>query len=435
VEYYSTNERSARVSFARAALSGLADDGGLYMPVAIPPLPDAFWRDCAGLSFVEVAEEVAAALLAGDLPRPALHAIVRDALTFDAPLVELAPDLRVLELFHGPTLAFKDVGARFMARVFATLRDESAPPLTVLVATSGDTGSAVAQGFAGVPGTRVVLLYPSGKVSPIQEQQLTTVGGNVTALEVAGTFDDCQRMVKAAFRDATLRERLALTSANSINVARLIPQTFYYIYAYAQLRDTSARPVFSVPSGNFGNLTAGLIAHRMELPAERFVAATNANDVVPAYLASGVFTPRPSQPTRSSAMDVGDPSNFARVLALYGGDRERLARDLRAYGFDDAQTLAAIRALYDRYGYVADPHTAVGYLGLMRYREESPGPHTGIVLATAHPAKFADPTREALGFAVELPERLRVCLDRPKQAISLPADDAALRAFLLELAA
>jgi len=402
------------------------------MPAAIPTLPADFWDRCGAMSFVEVAEEVAAAFLEGDIPRSRLREIGGDALTFDAPLVELAPGLHVLELFHGPTLAFKDFGARFMARTVATLREGSSQDLTVLVATSGDTGSAVAQGFYGVPGTRVVLLYPSGKVSHIQEQQLTTIGGNVTALEVLGTFDDCQRMVKAAFRDPDLRARLALTSANSINIARLIPQTFYYVWAYAQLRERDVPPVFAVPSGNFGNLTAGLIAHRMGLPAERFVAATNANDEVPAYLASGLFTPRPSVQTLSSAMDVGDPSNFARMLALYDGDRARMVRDIQGYRFGDTETIMGMRTLFDRYGYVADPHTAVAYLGLIHYLDDVPGPHVGIFLSTAHPAKFPEACHEALGREVEMPERLRACLTKPKQATTIPASDDALRTLLLQ---
>jgi threonine synthase len=296
----------------------------------------------------------------------------------------------------------------------------------------------------------VVLLYPSGKVSRMQEQQLTTLGGNVTALEVLGTFDDCQRMVKAAFGEPELRSRLALTSANSINIARLLPQTFYYAHAWAQLGAEAVPPIFAVPSGNFGNLTAGLIAQRMGLPVERFVAATNVNDVVPEYLDSGVFAARPSRQTLSSAMDVGDPSNFARMLALYDGSRERMARDIRGYHYDDAETLAGMRELHDRYGYLADPHTAVGYLGLMQYRQDSGdsgdsgnsgdsgdsgGTRPGIVLATAHPAKFAEVWREELGEEITLPERLRACLARPKQATQMPPTDEALRTLLLGLGA
>jgi threonine synthase len=432
VKYYSTNGRSQPVSFREAVLQGVADDGDLFMPAAVPRLPEEFWQGCGSMSFVEIAEEVAAPFVGDNIPRPQLRTIVGDALTFDAPLVALAPGLHILELFHGPTLAFKDFGARFMARVLAALREDSSRELTVLVATSGDTGSAVAQGFRDVPDTRVVLLYPSGKVSRIQEQQLTTIGGNVTALEVLGSFDDCQRMVKSAFRDPDLRARLTLTSANSINIARLIPQTFYYVWAYARLRNKAISPVFSVPSGNFGNLTAGLIAHRMGLPAERFVAATNANDEVPAYLASGLFSPRPSVQTLSSAMDVGNPSNFARMLALYDGDQARMARDVRGYGFSDAETLAGMRALFERYGYIADPHTAVAYLGLTRFLDDAPGPHQGIVLSTAHPAKFPEACRDAIGRDVELPERLRACLEMPKQATTIPATGDALRALLLQ---
>lgn len=432
MRYYSTNGRSAPVSFREAALQGLAADGGLFLPMEIPRLDPAFFQHSGGMSFAELAEEVAAALLGDEIPRPALREMLRDTLAFDGPLVSLAPGLSVLELFHGPTLAFKDFGARFMARVFSYLRQDEGRELTVLVATSGDTGSAVGQGFSAVPGTRVVLLYPSGKVSRVQEQQLTTMGGNVTALEVLGTFDDCQRMVKAAFRDDALRARLALTSANSINIARLIPQIFYYIFAYAQVTEKALPVVFAVPSGNFGNLTAGLIAQRMGLPVAHFIAATNGNDVVPAYLHSGLFRPRGSVRTLSSAMDVGDPSNFARMLALYDDDRERMADDIAGFSFTDEETLDGIRELFSRYGYVADPHTAVGYLGLTRYLHGADTTAQGIVLSTAHPAKFAEVVREALGREVALPERLRACLERPKQAVTLPATTAALRTFLLE---
>lgn len=430
MRYISTNGRAQPVSFQEAALSGLANDGGLFLPETIPALPADFWRGCGSLSFAEIAEEIATPFLGDEMPRPALREIVRDTLSFDAPLVAIAPETRILELFHGPTLAFKDFGARFMARVVAYFRRDAQRTLTVLVATSGDTGSAVAHGFLNMTGARVVVLYPSGKVSHVQEQQLTTMGGNVTALEVDGSFDDCQRMVKAAFSDAALREALDLTSANSINIARLIPQAFYYAYAYAQLCDPDARPIFAVPSGNFGNLTAGVLARRMGLPVRFFVAATNVNDVVPAYLASGRFEPRPSQQTLSSAMDVGDPSNFARLLALYDGDRSRMGADIHGYSFTDGETLDGMRSLYTRYGYVADPHTAVGYLGVIRSRRGDVS-SVGIVLATAHPTKFAESVRAAIGQEIELPERLRATLERPKQAIRLPATDTALRAFLL----
>lgn len=430
MRYISTNGQCAPVSFQEAALLGLAGDGGLFLPETIPALPADFWRRCPSLSFAEIAEEVAAPYVVDEIPRAELRSVVREALDFDAPLIELSPDLRVLELFHGPTLAFKDIGARFMARVIAYLRRDASRPLTVLVATSGDTGSAVAHGFYNVPGTRVVLLYPSGKVSRVQEQQLTTIGGNVTTLEVDGVFDDCQRMVKAAFRDSELRASLDLTSANSINIARLIPQMFAYVYAFAQVGDVAAAPIFAVPSGNFGHLTAGVLAHRMGLPARGFVAATNANDVVPTYLRSGVFTARPSQQTLSSAMDVGDPSNFARLLALYGGDHSRMEAEIQGYGFSNAETLRGMRTLYERFGYIADPHTAVGYLGLAQARRGAAST-LGVVLATAHPAKFAEACQLATGRTAELPERLRACLELPKRAERIAATDAALRDVLL----
>ncbi len=428
---YSTNGGSAAVTFREAALRGLADDGGLFMPAEIPTLPGAFWERRGAMTFAEIAEEMASALIGDEIPREALGGIVRDAFSFDAPLVELAPDLAILELFHGPTLAFKDFGARFMARTLSYLRQGETRELTVLVATSGDTGSAVAYGFHNVPNTRVVVLYPSGQVSHVQEQQLTTLGGNVCALEVQGTFDDCQRLVKGVFRDPAIRERLDLTSANSINIARLLPQSFYYVAAYGQLRGRGGGPVFSVPSGNFGNLTAGLLAQRMGLPVRHFIATTNANDVVPNYLEDGVFSPRASLRTLSSAMDVGDPSNFARMLALFGDSHARMASEISGYRFTDAETLAGMRDLYERYNYIADPHTAVGYLGSRSHAADGGAEGVKIVLATAHPAKFAEVCLEALGVEVLLPEALRIALEMQKQATLVPATDGALREFLL----
>ena len=430
MRYFSLNG-GAPVPFREAALSGLASDGGLYMPESIPTLPPEVWDGFAGATLHDIAFTLARALLAGDIPDTDLREIVAGALNFPIPLIALDGETRMLELFHGPTLAFKDVGARFMARVFAWLQREESRPLTVLVATSGDTGSAVASGFGGVPGARVTLLYPSGRVSPLQERQLTTGGPSVTALAVDGSFDDCQRMVKEAFRDPDLRQRLTLTSANSINITRLLPQTFYYAWAWAQLDDRSRPLVFSVPSGNFGNLTAGLIAKRMGLPAARFLAAANANGGLTNYLAGGDFTPHPSLHTLSSAMDVGDPSNFARILALYGSDRVALARDVSGYTISDNETLDAMRALDQRYGYPADPHTATGYAALTRYRAEHPSPHTGVVLSTAHPAKFPDICEQALGRPIPLPDRLRATLDREPRSTSLPNDYAALRDVLL----
>lgn len=440
MRYVSTNGRARPVAFREAALRGTAEDGGLFLPERIPTLAPEVWEQGGGVPFAETAFAVARAFFAEDFADDELRAIVADAFAFDVPLVALEPSPHVLELFHGPTLAFKDVGARFMARVFAQLRRETDAPLTVLVATSGDTGGAVAAGFHNVAGVRVVLLYPAGRVSETQERQMTTLGGNITAVALDGSFDDCQRLVKRALSDAGLRGRLALTSANSINIARLIPQVFYYVHAYAQLsasiatypRERSLPIVCAVPSGNFGNLTAGLIARRMGLPIAQFIAATNANAVVPKYLASGLFQPRDSLHTLSSAMDVGDPSNFARMLVLYDHDVERMRRDITGYSISDGETLAAMRRIYERHGYVADPHTAVAYAGLERYRAASTAPFQGVVLATAHPAKFPETVRAALGIEPELPEGLRARLDRPTRAVPLDNDFAALRRLLEE---
>lgn len=434
MRYRSVNG-GASVSLREAALTGLASDGGVYMPTSIPTLPPEVWDGMVTSSLTDVATTITRALLDGDIPDGELHAIVTDALDFSIPLAELDERTRALELFHGPTLAFKDVGARFMARVFAWLRRGDERPLTVLVATSGDTGSAVAGGFSGVVGARVALLYPRGRVSPLQERQLTTGGPNVTALAVDGSFDDCQRLVKRAFGDADLRARLALTSANSINIARLLPQAIYYAWAWAQTGGARSHSLtFSVPSGNLGNLTAGLIARRMGLPAARFIAAANANGGLTDYLAGADFTPHLSLHTPSSAMDVGDPSNLSRILALYGHDRAVLARDVSGYTISDAQTLDAMRALDARYGYAADPHTAVAYAALERYREAHPAaPHTAIIFATAHPAKFPEVCERALGRAIPPPDRLRAILDLPPRVTLLANEDAALRAVLLGL--
>jgi len=439
MRYYSTNGRARSVTFREAALRGTAEDGGLFLPERIPTLASEVWERGGDVPFAETAFAVARAFFGEDVADDELRAIVADAFAFDVPLVALEPSLHVLELFHGPTLAFKDVGTRFMARVFSRLRRETDTPLTVLVATSGDTGGAVASGFHNVAGVRVVLLYPAGRVSEMQERQMTTLGGNITAIALAGSFDDCQRLVKCALGDAELRGRLALTSANSINIARLMPQVFYYVHAYTQLSNRlreRALPVLpvvcAVPSGNFGNLTAGLIARRMGLPIAHFIAATNANAVVPEYLASGAFRPRPSLQTVSSAMDVGDPSNFARMLALYDHDVERMRRDITGYSVGDGETLAAMRRIYARHGYIADPHTAVADAGLERYRAASATPIQGVVLATAHPAKFSETVRAALGIEPDLPERRQAYLDRPTNVVPLDNDFAALRRLLDE---
>ena len=402
MRWISTRGSAPAVTFRDALLSGLAPDGGLYVPDRIEPFSPAAIDGLRDSTRVEVGAAIASHLIGGDIARDAVLSIVAGALDFPLPLVELgAGGAIVLELFHGPTFAFKDVGARVMARLMAHF---VAPgdALTVLVATSGDTGSAVAQAFAGVAGTRVVVLYPEGQVSDVQEAQFATLGGNVRAVAVSGSFDDCQALVKGAFSDERLRNEARLTSANSINVGRLVPQVFYY--AFGSLQHPGA--TWSVPSGNFGNLTAGLIARRLGFPIARFIAATNVNDVVPQYLASGRYEPRASVRTVANAMDVGAPSNFERIRCLYNGDVERVRADVHGVAFDDAQVTAAIREVDARYGYVLDPHSAIAWLGL----EGQPG----IFIATAHPAKFRETVEPAIGRHVDLPPALREALDRAR---------------------
>ena len=427
MRFVSTVGESPPVDLAAAVFAGPAPDGGLYLPESLPPADPTVFAD-PSLTVPQRAARLLAPFLA-DLDAGTGTQLLADALDFPLPLVELEDGIHVLELFHGPTLAFKDVGARTLARLIAALRGDDDREVTVLVATSGDTGGAVAHAFAGVAGTRVAVLYPRGRISPLQEKQMATLGGNVLALAVEGGFDDCQRLVRQAFADRDLAAEMRLTSANSINVGRLLPQMVYYAHAAAQL--APATVLFSVPSGNFGNLTAGLMAHRMGMPAAGFVAATNVNDVVPAYLATGVFTPRPSLPTMSSAMDVGDPSNLARIRALYGDDPAAIRRDVTAASFDDRATAETIRDVAARTGYLLDPHTAVGYLGL-RKAFAARGTGAGVVLATAHPAKFREQVEPILGRPLALPERLARCLDRPTFARPLPADLAALRQALRE---
>ncbi len=390
MKFYSTNNKSTQASLREAVIQGLAPDNGLYMPEQIPQLPAGFVAALPDLSLADIAFTVAQAFVQNDVSAEELRRIVEHTVNFDVPVVEVEPNVHALELFHGPTLAFKDFGARFMSQLLGYFAREQEREIVILVATSGDTGSAVANGFLGVAGTRVIVLYPSGKVSDIQEKQFTTLGRNITALEVDGTFDDCQRLVKQAFLDETLRARHFLTSANSINIARLIPQSFYYFHAYARVVQRGLPVVFAVPSGNFGNLTAGLLAKRMGLPVDTFIAATNANDIVPDYLQRGEFNPRPSQQTISNAMDVGNPSNFARMLDLYGGDINKLRHDIKGYRFSDDETRNAMRAVYGAQGYTLDPHGAVGYAALRQYQRETGRDITGVFLETAHPAKFKE---------------------------------------------
>ncbi len=430
--YHSTNNPSYRVDLKEAILRSLPPDNGLYMPDSLPVLGEDFWKIWRYLSFQEIGIAVADAFFGTDVPPADLTKIVEGTLAFDAPLVTLGPGDHVLELFHGPTLAFKDFGARFMARLMAWLTRGDDRLLTVLVATSGDTGGAVASAFHNVPGTRVVILYPKGKVSGLQEKQLTALGGNITALEIDGSFDDCQTLVKSAFLDRELAENLNLTSANSINLARLVPQSFYYIHAARQLPE-GVKPVFVVPSGNFGNLTAGLLAMKLGLPVEHFIAATNRNDVVPEFLRSGTYSPRPSVPTISNAMDVGAPSNFVRMQALFGGSWEQMKSHISGAWFDDDQTRAAIREVQSVYGYAIDPHGAIGWLAARAWRASHPCSAT-VTLETAHPAKFPDVMDAELGHgAVEIPERLAILANREKVAIQLGTDQAVFREWLMNL--
>ena len=449
MQLYSTNDTHHQhaYSFQEAVFKSLPADNGLFMPTHFPRLSDSFFEQIETYSFPEIAFTVAQALLDGEIPDDALHEIIDDAINFEAPLVALDEQSHVLELFHGPTLAFKDFGARFMARVMSYFlqKNPQEKEVNILVATSGDTGGAVAQGFLGVPGIHVTLLYPMGQVSKLQELQLTTVGHNVTALEVDGTFDDCQRMVKRAFLDTDINRKLNLASANSINISRLVPQSFYYFNAYAQLKRQSSfdpdRPlVFSVPSGNFGNLCGGLIAHRLGLPIHRIIAATNANDIVPQYLQSGTFSPRDSVRTLSNAMDVGNPSNFARLKAFYQNDSttddatlwEAIKEEITGKFYTDVQTQEAIRNVYQQHQYIMCPHTAVGYLGLQDYLAKQDQSAYGVVLATAHPAKFLDVVEDAIEQPYPLPDSLQALLHQKKQAVLLGGQYEALKQYLLD---
>jgi threonine synthase len=429
--YHSTNNPSHQVDLKEAILRSLPPDNGLYMPNDLPVLGKDFWATYRELSFREIGFAVANAFFGEDVAEGNLREIVDGTLVFDAPVVTLSPGDHILELFHGPTLAFKDFGARFMARLMAYLTRGDDRELTVLVATSGDTGGAVASAFLNVPSTRVIILYPKGKVSGLQEKQLTALGGNITALEIDGTFDDCQALVKKAFLEREVAERLNLTSANSINLSRLVPQSFYYIHAARQLAE-DVKPVFVVPSGNFGNLTAGLFAMKLGLPIHHFLAATNCNDVVPAYLETGTFTPRTSIATISNAMDVGAPSNFVRMSALFGNSWDAMKSAVSGTSFSDAETRSAIREVKALYAYEVCPHTAVGWLAAKQWHSSHPGCST-VTLATAHPAKFSDVMDSELGVGeVEVPERLAILADKQKVATTLPKEWAAFRDWLTE---
>lgn len=402
------------------------------MPERVPSLDAYFIRNLPGLSFQEIAFTVAGAFVEeADIPANDLRRIVEDAIDFDAPVRLLDHETAVLELFHGPSLAFKDFGARFMSRVMAYLSTDDRV-LDVLVATSGDTGGAVALGFLGVPGTRVTILYPEGKVSPIQESQLTTNGQNIRAIAVAGTFDDCQALVKTAFNDPELNKAFRLTSANSINIARLIPQAFYYFHAYAQLRAQGAEEVvFAVPSGNFGNIGAGLLAHKMGLPVRRFIAATNVNDTVPRFLRNGRYDPRPSVQTLANAMDVGNPSNWVRIMDLFGQDQSAVRQAVAAYAFTDTQTREAIQSMVDRYEYIACPHTAIAWLATQAYRREYPGDYATVFLSTAHPCKFPEVFGPRIAAQIAVPDQVRALEGREKAVVRLGVDFEGFKSYLL----
>lgn len=431
MKYYSTNRKAADATLEEAVVKGLASDRGLFMPREIKPLPQEFYEHIEELSFQEIAYRVADTFFGEDIPADTLKQIVYDTLSFDVPLVKVTDNIYSLELFHGPTLAFKDVGARFMARLLGYfIRKEGKKEVNVLVATSGDTGSAVANGFLGVEGIHVYVLYPKGKVSEIQEKQFTTLGRNITALEVDGTFDDCQALVKAAFMDRELNEHLQLTSANSINVARFLPQAFYYFYAYAQLKKAGrgANAVVCVPSGNFGNITAGLFGKRMGLPVSRFIAANNRNDIFYQYLQTGVYSPRPSIATIANAMDVGAPSNFARVLDLYQNSHQAICADISGATYTDEQIADTMRQVWQEHHYLLDPHGACGYRALAEGLQ--PG-ETGVFLETAHPAKFKDTVEKIIGESISIPAKLQAFMSGEKQSQPMSREFADFKRYLL----
>jgi threonine synthase len=446
MKYYSTNGKAPIADLQKAVVKGLAEDRGLYMPEHINKLPKEFFDNIEKMSFQEIAYTVASAFFGEDVDPDALHDIVYDTLSFDCPVVQVKDNIYTLELFHGPTLAFKDVGARFMARLLRYFTSDSRQPrdtrdtsINVLVATSGDTGSAVANGFLGVEGIHVYVLYPKGKVSPIQECQFTTLGKNITAIEVDGVFDDCQALVKSAFMDAELNQHMKLTSANSINVARFLPQAFYYFNAYARMKENVKmkkcnnvnieKLVMCVPSGNFGNICAALFGHEMGLPIKRFIAANNANDIFYKYLQTGKYEPKPSKQTLANAMDVGDPSNFARIYDLYGKSHQRISSLISGATYTDEQIRETMRGCYEDTKYILDPHGACGYQALVDGLKEG---ETGVFCETAHPAKFKEKVDEILGIDVEIPERLQNFMKGQKQSVPMSKEFADFKQYLMK---
>lgn len=433
MKFYSTNNRSAEFSFKDAVINGLAPDGGLFMPERIPQLEQSFFEELPNLSFQEISFRIAKLFIEKEIPENDLAGLIEDAINFPAPVVKLNDKINILELFHGPTLAFKDFGARFMSRVLGYFAGQQNEEINILVATSGDTGSAVASGFYETEGINVYILYPSGKVSEIQEKQLTTLGKNITALEIDGTFDDCQRLVKQAFVDPELISKIKLSSANSINIARLIPQSFYYFESFKQLRRNDSKIIYCVPSGNLGNLTAGLFAKKMGLPINKFIAATNANSVFTEFIETGKFSPRPSVSTYSNAMDVGNPSNLARIVDLYQEAHSIIVKEIDSNSHNDRQTIDSIKKVYNDFGYIIDPHGAVGILAISQFMEQNNiEDYQTVVLETAHPAKFKNTIDSALGIEIEIPDRLQKFIDKEKYSIRLSNNYKELKQFLLK---
>ncbi|WP_130286871.1 threonine synthase [Aquimarina brevivitae] len=429
MKYYSLHHNAPKVTFSEAIIKGIAPDKGLYFPEDIHPLPKSFFENIEQYDEVEIAYQAIAQFVGNEIPENDLRAILKDVLNFEFPVVEVKKgSIATLELFHGPTMAFKDVGARFMAKCLGYFNRANKNKVNVLVATSGDTGGAVAKGFLGVPGIDVTILYPKGKVSDIQERQLTTLGKNITALEVDGVFDDCQRMVKTAFMDSDITEKVQLTSANSINVARWLPQMFYFLFTYKQLKSKNKDLVLSVPSGNFGNICAGIVAFKLGLPVKQLIAATNSNDTIVRYLSNGVYEPKPSIATLSNAMDVGDPSNFIRINTLFNNDLNLLKEKFTAFSFNDEETKKAIETLYTTYNYIADPHGAVGYLGLLKYGIAAD--EYGVFFETAHPVKFKAIVEQTISQELAIPEQIQSVLHKKKKSISIQNYEE-LKRFLL----
>jgi threonine synthase len=433
LKFISTNKKAEPSTFLEAMRRGLAPDGGLYMPESIPHLSDDFWNRLHEMNFHDISFEIVRPYLSDELSDAEIQTVIQESLHFPVQMKTVQEGLDILELFHGPTLAFKDFGARFMARLFSEKAQKDQNEVTILVATSGDTGSAVAHGFYQIPGVQVCLLYPKGKVSRLQEQQMATLGENIRVLEVDGTFDDCQAMVKKAFVDQQLNRQMDLSSANSINIARLLPQSLYYVFAYGELQKRGVNDVvFSVPSGNFGNLTGGLLAMKMGMPVQTFLAATNVNDVVPQYLNGSGYRPRRSVQTIANAMDVGDPSNFVRIQSLFEQSDSMIRKHLKGYSFSDEETRTAIGELYEKTGYLACPHTAIGYLAAKKHQSNKEDERHTVVLSTAHPVKFRDVIEPLIHEQIEVPERLQKWMMREKKSVAIPNRYQEFKSFLLD---